>query len=51
MEHLTCTNDAGSSFGAKSFIDVNVHYVTEDFKLKKKVLDVMEMKIAKTAEN
>ena len=51
VEHLTCTNDAGSSFGAKSFIDVNVHYVTEDFKLKKKVLDVMEMKIAKTAEN
>ena len=51
VEHLTCTNDAGSSFGAKSFIDVNVHYVTEDFRLKKKVLDVMEMKIAKTAEN
>ena len=51
VEFLSCTNDAGSSFGAKSFIDVNVHYISEDFELKKKILDVMEMKVAKTAEN
>ena len=43
IEYFTCTNDAGSSFSAKSFIDVNVHYVSEDFVPKKKVLDVLEM--------
>ena len=51
VEFFCCTNDAGSSFGAKSFIDVNVHYISEDFEIKKKILDVMEMKVAKTAEN
>ena len=48
---MSCTNDGGSSSGAKSFVDVNVHYVTEDFQPKKKILDVFEMKDSKTAEN
>ena len=51
IEYFTCTSDAGSSSGAKSFIDVNVHFVIEDFILKKKVLDVFEIKEAKTAAN
>ena len=51
VEAMSCTNDGGSSSGAKSFVDVNVHYVTEDFQPKKKILDVFEMKDSKTAEN
>ena len=51
IDHFACTNDAGSSSGAKSFIDINVHYVTEDFELKKKILNVLEMKEDKTAVN
>ena len=43
IEYFTCTKDVGSSSSAKSFIDVNVHYVSEDFVPKKKVLDVLEM--------
>lgn len=50
-DFFTCTNDAGSSSGGKSFVDINVHYVTEDFYLKKKILDVLEMKESKTAVN
>ena len=33
ISFVTCTNDAGSSYGASSFIDVNIHWLTEDFKL------------------
>ena len=51
VEAMSCTKDGGSSSGAKSFVDVNVHYVTEDFQPKKKILDVFEMKDSKTAEN
>ena len=51
IDFFACTNDAGSSSGGKSFVDINVHYVTEDFHLKKKILDVLEMKESKTAEN
>ena len=51
VEALCSTNDGGSTSGAKSFVDVNIHYVTEDFKPRKKILDVFEMKESKTAEN
>jgi hypothetical protein len=51
VEWGTETNDAGSSSGAKSFIDVNFHWVTENFEPKKKILTVMEMKEAKNATN
>ena len=33
VSFVTCTNDAGSSYGASSFIDVNIHWLNEDFKL------------------
>ena len=45
------TSDAGSSSGAKSFIAVNFHWVTEDFHMKKKILSVLEMKESKNAVN
>ena len=51
VEYFTETNDAGSLSGVKSFIDINAHWVTEDFKPKKKILDVLEMKEAKSAAN
>ena len=51
VDFFACTNDAGSSSGGKSFVDINVHYVTEEFHPKKKILDVLEMKESKTAIN
>ena len=51
VEWGTETNDAGSSSGARSFIDVNFHWVTKDFYPKKKILKVMEMKESKDASN
>ena len=44
VEHFCCTNDAGSSSGGKSFVDVNVHYLTKNFEPKKKIVSVFEMK-------
>ena len=35
------TTDAGTSYGGKTFIDVNAHYITSDFKMKKKILTVL----------
>ena len=51
VDYFACTNDAGSSFGGKSFVDVNVHYLDENFYPKKKILDVLEMTENKTADN
>ena len=51
VDYFSCTNDAGSSFGGKSFVDVNVHYLDENFYPKKKILDVLEMTENKTADN
>ena len=51
VEFFSSTNDAGSSSGGKSFVDINVHYLTEDFHPKKKILDVLEMKESKSAVN
>ena len=51
VDYFSCTNDAGSSFGGKSFVDVNVHYLDKNFFPKKKILDVLEMKENKTADN
>ena len=36
---------------AGTFIDINIEYITEDFVLKKKILDVIKMKKGKNAEN
>ena len=51
IEWFNCTNDAGSTSGARSFVDVNVHYLSETFVLHKKILRVFEMKEAKNADN
>ena len=42
VDFFACTNDAGSSSGGKSFVDINVHYVTEDFHPKNKILDDLD---------
>ena len=31
QDYFCCTNDAGSSSGARSFVDMNIHYVNENF--------------------
>ena len=51
IEHFAGNNDAGSSSNSKSFVAVNVSYVTEDFHLKKEILDVLEMPEDKSAVN
>ena len=51
VEFFAGNNDAGSSTDNRSFVVVNTSYVTEDFQLKKKVLDMFEMPEAKNAKN
>ena len=51
VEYFAGNNDAGSSSDNRSFVVVNSTYVTEDFHLKTKVLDVLEMPEAKNAKN
>ena len=41
--YFSCSSDAGSSLDGRSFIDVNVHWVSEDFVPKKKILTVAEI--------
>ena len=43
MEHLWGTTDAGTSFAGKCYIDVNAHWISEDFKVKKKILIVIKV--------
>ena len=51
IEFFSATTDAGTSLGNKSFVDLNVHYLDAEFKLKKKIVDVAEMTSNKTADN
>ena len=51
IESFAGNNDAGSSSNSKSFVAINVSYVTEDFELKKKIIDVVEMPEDKNAAN
>ena len=46
---VTCTNDAGSSYGGSSFIDVNIHWIDIDFVMHKKILEVVPVSHGKTA--
>ena len=50
VKYFAETNDAGSSSSGKSFVDINVYWVTEDF-YPKKISDVLEMEESKNAEN
>ena len=51
VDYFGGTNDAGSSSDGRPFVVANVSYVTEDFILRKKILDVFEMPEAKNAKN
>ena len=51
IDSFAGNNDAGSSSNSKSFVAINVSYVTEDFELKKKIIDVVEMPEDKNAAN
>ena len=49
VSFVTCTNDAGSSYGGSSFIDVNIHWVDEEFNPRTKILEVVPVEKGKTA--
>ena len=51
IEYFAGNNDAGSSSNSKSFIAINISYVTKDFHLKTKILDILEMPEDKNAAN
>ena len=46
---VTCTNDAGSSYGGSSYIDVNIHWIDNEFNIHKKILEVVPVQNGKTA--
>ena len=51
VEYFAGNNDAGSSSNSKSFVAMNVSYVTKNFHLKTKILDMLEMPEDKNAAN
>ena len=51
LPYFSCTNDTGSSLDGRSFVDVNVHWVSEECVTDKKILTVVEMIENKTAAN
>ena len=51
QEFVAVTSDGGSSSNSASYQDTNVHYITENFELKSKILSVKENKETHTADN
>ena len=51
IKACTLTTDGGSASNAASFIDVNVHYINNDWKLCHQTLAVREMKESHSAIN
>ena len=51
VDYCCSTNDGGSSRDNKCFVNINAHYISSDFELRKKVLGVAESKEKKTAKN
>ena len=43
VAYFSCTTDAGTSLSGKSFIDVNVHWINDDFQGEKKILTVFNV--------
>ena len=43
IEHICCTTDAGSSLDQRSLINVNLHWINEDFVLEKKIISMSEV--------
>ena len=50
VKYLSGTTDAGSSYAGTNFININVHWVSEDFEVRKKMLDIIEA-TSKTLED
>ena len=48
VKAMACSTDAGSSLAGTTFINVNVHWVTKEFGVGKKLLDMIEV-TSKTA--
>ena len=44
VNYFSCTNDAGTSLAGHTFVDVNVHWLSEDFECEKKVVTVSQVK-------
>lgn len=51
QEFVSVTSDGGSSSNSASYQDTNVHFITEKFELKSKILSVKENKETHTADN
>ena len=51
QEFVAVTSDGGSSSNSASYQDTNVHFITNNFELKSKILSVKENKEAHTAIN
>ena len=51
IEFCSVTTDGGTSSNAISYLDVNVHYIDQEFNLKSTVLGIRENKEEHTAEN
>ena len=48
IDYFSCTTDAGSSLAGHTFVDINVHFLDENFKLEKKIVAVIPV-VSKTA--
>ena len=48
IDYFTCTTDAGSSLAGHTFVDINVHFLDENFKPEKKIVAVVPV-VSKTA--
>ena len=43
VENVCCTTDAGSSLDQRSIINVNLHWLNEDFMMEKKIISMTEV--------
>ena len=50
VEYFACTNDAGTSLSNHSFLDINLHWIDEDFNMQKKVIDVKHIDSKKAVD-
>ena len=50
VKAMACSTDGGTSQAGTTFINVNVHWVTKEFEVRKKLLDMIEV-TSKTADD
>ena len=48
IDYFSCTTDAGSSLAGHTYVDINVHFLDENFKPEKKIVAVVPV-VSKTA--